>query len=100
MSTPTVNEELLPGVMLTGKVCAMEKGASIAYDVITKFSLPELVILTLCVGEESIGISPKFTAVVVRLYLGPRRVTLPLVALLLTDAPFWSERTISDIDKL
>ena len=100
MSTPTVNEELLPGVMLTGKVCAMEKGASIAYDVITKFSLPELVIVTLCVGEEAIGISPKFTPVVVRLYLGPRRVTLPLVALTLTDSPFWSERTISDIDKL
>ena len=100
MSTSTVNEELLPGVMVTGKVCAIEKGASIAYDVITKFSFPALAIVTLCVGEELIGISPKFTPVVVRLYLGPRRVTLPLVALALIDSPFWSERTISDINKL
>ena len=57
-------------------------------------------ILPLALDEELIGISPKFTSVVVRLYLGPRRVTLPLVALTLIDSPFWSERTISDINKL
>ena len=100
MSTSTVNEELLPGVMVTGKVCAIEKGASIAYDVITKFSFPALVIVTLCVGEELIGISPKSTADVVKSYLGPKRVTLPLVEFTLTDSPFWSERTMSDINKL
>ena len=100
VSTSTVNEELLPGVMVTGKVCAIEKGASVAYDKITKSSLPELLTVTLWDGDESTGISPKSTADVVKSYLGPKRVTLPLVEFTLTDSPFWSERTILDIDKL
>ena len=88
VSTSTVNEKLLPGVMVTGKVCAIEKGASIVDDKITKSSLPELLTVTLRDGDESTGISPKFTTVVVRLYLGPKRVTFPLVEFTLKDSPF------------
>ena len=65
-----------------------------------KFSFPVFEMLTICVGVEPIGISPKLTVLVTRLYLGPRMVTLPLVELTPRDSPFKSERTTLSMDRL
>ena len=67
VSTFMVNELLFPGLIVTGELWLIENGVSNVCPDIIKSWLPVFETLTLWVGDDSMGISPKSTELVTKL---------------------------------